>query len=115
MQEKENPGWEPLQGEKRSAAENGGSWPLPFLCFKLSWAAPCHQLGWKAPVIPLDNQHVFYASMPPFNAGGFGKDVALLKKPKIAKSECATAMTLALQAIKAGKPLKSSFNKALKA
>ena len=44
-----------------------------------------------------------------------GKMVALLKKPKIAKSECATAMTLALQAIKAGKPLKSSFNKALKA
>ena len=33
-----------------------------------------------------------------------GKMVALLKKPKIAKSECATAMTLALQAIKAGKP-----------
>ena len=31
-----------------------------------------------------------------------GKMVALLKKPKIAKSECATAMTLALQAIKAG-------------
>ena len=44
-----------------------------------------------------------------------GKMLALLKKPKIAKSECATAMTLALQAIKAGKPLKSSFNKALKA
>ena len=59
MQEKQNQGWEPLQGEKRSAAENGGSWPLPFLCFKLSWTAPCHQLGWKAPVIPLDNQHVF--------------------------------------------------------
>lgn len=74
MQEKEDPGWQTLQGEKRSAAENGGSWPLPFLCFKLSWTAPCHQLGWKAPVIPLDNQHVFYASMPPFNAGGFGKD-----------------------------------------
>ena len=72
MQEKENPGWEPLQGKKEP--ENGGSWPLPFLCFKLSWTAPCHQLGWKAPVIPLDNQHVFYASMPPFNAGGFGKD-----------------------------------------
>ena len=113
MQEKQNQGWEPLQGEKRSAAENGGSWPLPFLCFKLSWTAPCHQLGWKAPVIPLDNQHVFFM-LPchPSMQVALGKMVALLKKPKIAKSECATAMTLALQAIKAGKPLKSSFNKA---
>ena len=54
--------------------------------------------------------------MPPFNAGGFGKDSGSAeKKPKMATSECANAMTLALQAIKAGKAFKSSFNKALKA
>ena len=49
----------------------------PGICFfwlEVGLDSPCQQLGWEAPVIPIENEHIVYASMPPFNAGGFGKD-----------------------------------------
>ena len=116
MQEKQNQGWEPLQGEKRSAAENGGSWPLPFFVLQVELDSPMPPIGLESPSHSIRQPTCFFM-LPchPSMQVALGKMVALLKKPKLAKSECATAMTLALQAIKAGKPLKSSFNKALKA
>ena len=47
--------------------------------------------------------------------GSLTKLVALLKKSSLAKSECGTVMSQALQALQAAKPFKTRFLKAMKA
>ena len=86
-----------------------------FFVLQVELDSPMPPIGLESPSHSIRQPTFFMLPCHPSMQVALGKMVALLKKPKIAKSECATAMTLALQAIKAGKPLKSSFNKALKA